>query len=192
MAPTFFETARAFERWLALNHRKADSLLVGFHKIGSGKRSIEYSEALDAALAYGWIDGVRTRIDADSYTIRFTPRKKNSSWSTVNIKRAKELIEQNRMKRPGLTAFKGRDEKRSRRLSDERRNAVLDATELRALKADKHAYAHFQALPPGMKRMYAFWIRSAKREETRARRLATVIERCRAGKRLDAFHPFRR
>ena len=192
MSPKFFKTARAFERWLAANHRKADSLLVGFHKIRSGKRSIRYSEALDAALAYGWIDGIRRRIDANSYTIRFTRRKKNSHWSAVNIKRAKDLMKHARMKRAGLVAFKGRDEERAQRFSDERRNAVLGAAALRALKADKQAYAYFQTLPPGMKRLYAFWIRSAKREETRARRLETVIKRCRAAKRIDPFHPFSR
>jgi uncharacterized protein YdeI (YjbR/CyaY-like superfamily) len=188
----FFKTARAFERWLAANHGEVDSLLVGFHKIGSEKRSISYSEALDAALAYGWIDGIRRRIDANSYTIRFTPRKKNSYWSAVNIKRAKDLMKQARMKPAGLAAFKERDEARARRFSDERRNAVLDAAALRALKADKQAYAYFQTLPPGMKRLYAFWVTSAKREQTRAQRLAIVIARCRAGKRIDPFHPFSR
>jgi uncharacterized protein YdeI (YjbR/CyaY-like superfamily) len=188
--PKFFKTAGAFERWLSANHREADSLVVGFHTAGSGKQSISYSEALDAALAYGWIDGVRRRLDATSYTIRFTPRKKNSYWSAVNTKRAKALITQKRMKAAGLAAFRIRDEARTRRFSAERQNATLDAEALRTLKADKKAFAFFQTLPPGMKRLYAFWLTSANREETRTRRLAIVIERCRAGKRLDPFHPF--
>jgi uncharacterized protein YdeI (YjbR/CyaY-like superfamily) len=190
--PKFFKTAGAFERWLAANHRKADSLVVGFHKAGSGKQSISYSEALDAALACGWIDGVRRRLDATSYTIRFTARKKNSYWSAVNTKRAQALITQKRMKAAGLAAFRIRDEARTRRFSAERQNATLDAEALRTLKADKKAFAFFHTLPPGMKRLYAFWLTSAKREETRTRRLTIVIERCRAGKRIDPFHPFNR
>ncbi len=192
MQPKFFRTAREFERWLAANHRNADSLLVGFYKVGSGKPSITYSEALDAALAYGWIDGVRRRLDADAYTIRFTPRKKGSYWSAVNTKRASELIKQRRMKPAGLAAFNARDEEKTRRYSYERDSATLDAASLRALRADRKAFAFFQTLPPGMKRLYAYWIASAKREETRARRLATVIERSHAGKRIDPFHPFSR
>jgi uncharacterized protein YdeI (YjbR/CyaY-like superfamily) len=190
--PKFFKTARAFQRWLAAHHREADSLLVGFHKARSGKQSISYSEALDAALAYGWIDGVRRRLDATSYAIRFTPRKKNSYWSAVNMKRAKALIKQKRMQAAGRAAFRMRDQARTRRFSSERQNATLDAEALRALKADKKAFAFFQTLPPGMKRLYAFWLTSAKREETRTRRLTIVIERCRAGKRIDPFHPFSR
>ena len=189
MRPKFFATARGFERWLAANHRKASALLVGFHKVGSGKPSITYTEALDAALAYGWIDGVRKRLDAGTYTIRFTPRKKDSYWSLVNTKRAKQLIDQGRMKPPGLAAFNARDEEKTRRYSYERANAALDAASLRALKADRKAYTFFEALPPGMKRVIAHWIASAKREETRARRLALLIERSRAGKRIDLLNP---
>jgi len=162
VTPKFFRTAPAFERWLAASHRTARAVLVGFHKVGSGKPSITYPEALDSALAHGWIDGVRQRLDDGGYTIRFTPRTKKSLWSAVNIRRAKKLIQQRRMKPAGFAAFRMRQ------------------------------FASFQALPPSMKRLYAFWIASAKREETRSRRLAIVIERCRSGKRIDPFHPFSR
>ena len=162
MTPTFFRNARAFERWLAANHRTARAVLIGFHKVGSGKPSITYPEALDTALVYGWIDGVRERLDDEAYTIRFTPRTKKSVWSAVNIRRVKKLLQERRMKPAGFAAFRMRE------------------------------FAFFQALPPNMKRLYAFWIASAKREETRSRRLAIVIERCRAGKRIDPFHPFSR
>ena len=127
MPPKYFKTARDFERWLAVNHGKASSLLVGIYKVGSDKASITYPDALDAALAYGWIDGVRKSLDADAYTIRFTPRKKGSYWSTVNTKRAQELIKSRRMKPAGLAAFKRRDEEKTRRYSYERENATLDA-----------------------------------------------------------------
>jgi uncharacterized protein YdeI (YjbR/CyaY-like superfamily) len=191
MRPRFFRTARAFERWLAANHRKARLLLVAFYTVASGRPSIRYPEALDAALAYGWIDGMRKRLDPGTYTIRFTPRKSDSYWSAVNTKRAKQLIEQGRMKPAGLAAFNARDEEKTRRYSYERDTAALDAASLRALKADRKAYAFFEALPPGMKRVVTHWIASAKREETRARRVAHLIERSRAGKRIELLRPMR-
>jgi uncharacterized protein YdeI (YjbR/CyaY-like superfamily) len=190
--PTFFATAREFERWLTTHHRKEPLLLVGFHTVASGKRCMRFPEALDAALAYGWIDGLRHRVAPDVYTVRFTPRKKNSFWSATNTKRALALIKERRMKPAGLAAFQRRDEDRTRRHHAARDNPALDAASLRALKADKKAYANFQALPPGRKRLYTFWVASAKREDTRAKRLAIVLERCRAGKRIDPFHPFNR
>jgi uncharacterized protein YdeI (YjbR/CyaY-like superfamily) len=188
--PTFFKTARDFARWLAANHRKTDVLLVGFYTVASGKPSVRFPDALDAALTYGWIDGLRHRVAADVYTVRFTPRKKDSFWSATNTKRVLELIKERRMKPAGLAAFKRRDEERTRRHHAARDNPTLDAAALRALKSDKKAYAYFQSLPPGMKRLYTFWIASAKRDATRAKRLAVVLERCRAGKRIDPFHPF--
>ena len=189
---TFFKTAREFERWLTRNHRKEEVLMVGFHTVASGKPCMRFPDALDAALTYGWIDGLRHRVDADVYTVRFTPRKKDSFWSATNTKRARELIRERRMKPAGLAAFKRRDQERTRRHHAARDNPTLDAASLRALKADKKAWAHFQALPPGRKRLYTFWIASAKRDDTRAKRLAVVLERCRAGKPIDPFHPFRR
>lgn len=192
MKPTFFTTAREFERWLAKHHRTESLLLVGFYTVASGKPCMRFPEALDAALAYGWIDGLRRRIAPDVYTVRFTPRKQDSFWSATNTKRVRELIKQRRMKPAGLAAFKRRDEDRTRRHHAARDNPVLDAASLRALKSDKKAYANFQALPVGRKRLYTFWIASAKREDTRAKRLAVVLERCRAGTRIDPFHPFNR
>ncbi|HYS25359.1 MAG TPA: YdeI/OmpD-associated family protein [Vicinamibacterales bacterium] len=189
MQPTFFGTGRAFERWLAAHHRTETLLLVGFYTVASGKASIRFPEALDAALSYGWIDGLRKRLDPEIYTVRFTPRKKDSYWSAVNTKRAKQLIEEKRMKPAGLAAFKARDEEKTRRYSYERDNAALDAASLRALKADRTACAFFEALPPGMKRAVTHWIASAKREETRQRRVAHLIERSRAGKRIDLLNP---
>ena len=151
---------------------------------------MRFPEALDAALAYGWIDGLRHRVAPDVYTVRFTPRKKDSFWSATNTKRALELIKERRMKPAGLAAFERRDEERTRRHHAMRDSPALDAASLRVLKADKKAYANFEALPPGRKRLYTFWIASAKRADTRAKRLAVVLQRCRAGKRIDPFHPF--
>jgi uncharacterized protein YdeI (YjbR/CyaY-like superfamily) len=190
--PTFFKTVREFEQWLAKHHRKESLLLVGFHTVASGKPCMRFPEALDAALAYGWIDGLRHRVAPDVYTVRFTPRKKDSFWSATNTKRALELIKERRMKAAGLAAFERRDEDRTRRHHAARDTPALDPASLRALKTDKKAYANFQALPPGRKRLYTFWIASAKRDDTRAKRLAVVLERCRAGTRIDPFHPFSR
>ena len=192
MQPKFFKTAREFERWLAANHRKPTSLLVGFYKAGSGEPSITYSEALDAALMYGWIDGVRRSLGADAYTIRFTPRKKDSYWSLVNTKRARALIKQRRMKPSGLAAFTARDAARTRRYLYEREHTGFDEATLRTLRADKKAFAFFEALPPGMKKLVTQWVTSPKREETRARRLAHLIERSRAGKRIDLLRPLKK
>ena len=189
---TFFKTVREFERWLAKHHRKEPLLLVGFYTVASGKPSMRFPEALDAALTYGWIDGIRHRVADDVYVVRFTPRKTNSFWSATNTKRALELIKQRRMKPSGLAAFRRRDEERTRRHHDARDNPTFDAGSLRTLKADTKAYAYFQTLPQGMKRLYTFWIASAKRDATRAKRLAIVLDRCRAGKRIDPYHPFRR
>jgi len=188
--PTFFKTAREFERWLAKHHRRESLLRVGFYTVASGSPCMRFPDALDAALTYGWIDGLRHRVAPDVYTVRFTPRKKDSFWSATNTTRALELIKKRRMKPAGLAAFKQRDEERTRRHHAARDSPVLDAESLRVLKADKKAYANFEALPPGRKRLYTFWIASAKREDTRAKRLAVVLERCRAGKRIDPFHPF--
>jgi len=190
--PTFFTTAREFERWLAKHHQQDSVLLVGFYTVASRKPCMRFPQALDAALAYGWIDGLRRRVAADVYTVRFTPRKTNSFWSATNTKRALALIKERRMKPAGLAAFKRRDEDRTRRHHAARDNPALDAASLRLLKADRKAYATFQALPPGRKRLYTFWIASAKRENTRAKRLAIVLDRCRAGKPIDPFHPFNR
>ncbi len=185
MKATFFETAADFRRWLNAHHGKARELLVGFYKRGSGRGGITYQEALDQALAYGWIDGVRKRVDAHAYTIRFTPRKRGSFWSAVNTTRVGVLIKAGRMKAPGLKAFRERDPEKTRTHSYERQHLTLDARSMRALRADRKAFAFFAAQPPGYKRIVMFWVMSAKREETRARRFAHLIQRSRAGSRID-------
>src|SRR5262245_25952776 len=120
--PTFFKTPASLKAWFKSHHTKQTELLVGFYKVGSGKPSVTYQEALDEALAVGWIDGIRKGLDADSYTIRFTPRKKGSYWSVVNIKRANELIEAGRMTPAGRAAFEARDVSNTGRYSSEARH----------------------------------------------------------------------
>jgi uncharacterized protein YdeI (YjbR/CyaY-like superfamily) len=143
-----------------------------------------YPEALDEALAFGWIDGVRRRVDDRVYTIRFTPRKPTSIWSAVNIKRVGELTSAGRMTDAGLAAFAKRDEKRSAMYSYERQHAKLDTAATNAFKADKKAWTFYQSQAPGYQRTSTHWVMSAKRPETRERRLATLIDYSRRGERI--------
>jgi uncharacterized protein YdeI (YjbR/CyaY-like superfamily) len=182
--PSFFDSAKDFRAWLAKHHAAETELLVGFHKKATG-RGITYQEALDEALAFGWIDGVRRRVDGEAYTIRFTPRKPGSVWSVVNTKRVEELIAQKRMKPPGLRAFESRDQAKTRQYSYEREQAKFDSALDAMLRADSKAAAFFDAQPPGYRKIVTHWITSAKQEETRARRMARLIEHCVKGVRID-------
>jgi uncharacterized protein YdeI (YjbR/CyaY-like superfamily) len=177
MRPRFFSTPPEFRAWLEKHHATAKELLVGFHKKGSGRPSITWPEAVDEALSFGWIDGVRRSIDDVSYTIRFTPRTARSAWSAVNIKRAKELIEQGRMRPAGHKVFEARRDDRSGIYSYEQRGqAKLGRVFERQFRSNTKAWEFFQAQPPGYRTMATFWVVSAKREETRRRRLATLID----------------
>jgi uncharacterized protein YdeI (YjbR/CyaY-like superfamily) len=188
MDPAFFQSAAEFRRWLTKHHASAEELLVGIYRKESG-RGMTYPEALDEALSFGWIDGVRKRFDAESYTIRFTPRKPRSIWSQVNIRRAKELVALGRMKAPGLRAFEQRDERRAKQYSYEREQARFDPALEAMLRANPKAAAFFDAQPPGYRKIATFWVMSAKREETRARRLGQLIERSERGTRIDLLAP---
>lgn len=190
MTPRFFESAAEFRRWLDKRHADEDALLVGFYKKKVG-RGLTYQEALDAALCFGWIDGVRTRLNEDAYTIRFTPRRPGSIWSAVNIRRAGELEARGLMKPPGLRAFRERDERKSRQYSYEREQAKLSPGLEAALRANRKAAAFFETQPPGYRRVATFWIMSAKKEETRARRLARLVECSARGARIDMLSPNR-
>jgi uncharacterized protein YdeI (YjbR/CyaY-like superfamily) len=185
--PTFFRSPAEFRRWLERNHAKEAELWVGFHKKDSGRASITWPEAVDEALCFGWIDGVRYRIDETSYRIRFTPRKPRSVWSLVNVKRVAALKKLGRMRAAGLQAFGRADPKRSRTYSYERRNPTLGAAHEKKLRANKRAWIFFQAQPPSYRRMVTWWVVSAKQEDTQRRRLATLIAHLEAGRRLGMF-----
>jgi uncharacterized protein YdeI (YjbR/CyaY-like superfamily) len=177
MEPTFFATPAEFRAWLEAHHADRDELLVGFHKKASGRPSITWPESVDEALCFGWIDGVRRSIDADSYSIRFTPRRRRSIWSTVNVNRARELIESARMTAAGLAAFEARSEERSGVYSFERTEEPrLDAAQEERFRASPAAWEWFANQPPWYRRAALHWVLSAKREETRERRLATLVE----------------
>jgi uncharacterized protein YdeI (YjbR/CyaY-like superfamily) len=190
MKPRFFKTPEDFRAWLEKNHETASELLVGFHKVDSGKPSITWPQSVDEALSFGWIDGVRRRIDDDSYSIRFTPRKPTSIWSEVNIKRVAQLTKAGRMRPAGLSAFARRDERKSAVYSFERKAAAFDATTSATFRRDKNAWTFFDAQPPGYKRIAAHWVMSAKRPETREKHLGALVELCRRGKRLDMMSPY--
>lgn len=184
----FFESGKEFRAWLEARHASESKLLLGFYKKELA-RGISYAEALDAALAFGWIDGVRKRLNAEAYTIRFTPRKARSIWSAVNIKRAKELEAAGRMAPTGLRAFRERDEKRAKLYSYERAAAKLDPGLAAKLRANRKAAEFFDAQPAGYKRVAIFWVMSAKKQETRERRLDVIIASSAKRKRIDMLKP---
>jgi uncharacterized protein YdeI (YjbR/CyaY-like superfamily) len=182
--PRFFRSPAELRRWLERNHSKVPELWVGFHKKGSGRASITWPESVDEALCFGWIDGVRYRIDEISYRIRFTPRKPKSVWSNVNVKRVAVLKKLGRMTPAGLAAFAKADPKKSGIYAYERRNATLGAAHEKRFRANKKAWTFFEAQAPWYRRTTTYWVVSAKREETRLRRLATLIAGSEAGRRL--------
>jgi uncharacterized protein YdeI (YjbR/CyaY-like superfamily) len=183
--PIFFKTPQHFHDWLAANASTAEQLLVGFYKVDSGLPSMTWPESVDEALCYGWIDGVRKRIDDASYTIRFTPRKTTSIWSTVNIKKFNDLQQQGRMTPAGEKAFSFRKETKSRIYSFEQaESAELSAEELINFKNEKTAWAYFETCPPGYKKQMLHWITTVKRAETRAVRFAKLVEACKKSERI--------
>jgi uncharacterized protein YdeI (YjbR/CyaY-like superfamily) len=186
---TFFTSQTQFRTWLERNHAKAPELWVGFYKRRSGRAGITYRQALDEALCWGWIDGVRKGVDDISYTTRFTPRKPKSNWSLVNIDRARELTKRGQMTAAGLKAFDERDEDKARRYSYEQESPKLDRAYEKRFRANAKAWGFFQSQPAGYKRTATWWVMSAKREETRMRRLATLIEDSTNELRLAMLRP---
>ena len=189
-SPVFFEAAEDFRTWLAAHAHDARELLVGFHKVGTGKPCMSWSESVDQALCFGWIDGVRKRVDDATYTIRFTPRKAGSIWSAVNIDKVATLREQGLMTPAGEAAFAQRSEDRSRVYSHERTtDAELEPADLARFQRHKAAWAYFEACPPGYRKRMLHVVTSAKRPETRAARLDRLIAACAEGRRLDEWQP---
>lgn len=189
MEPTFFKTPGDLRRWLERNHASATELWIGMYRKASGKGGVTYKEALDEALCIGWIDGVRKRLDEESFVQRFTPRRPDSYWSAVNIKRAQELIEAGRMHATGLAAFERRDSLKAEKYSFERQNAKLDPGMEKRFRANPRAWAFFESQPPGYRRLIAHWVTSAKKEETRQRRLETLIKESAARRRVGLLSP---
>jgi uncharacterized protein YdeI (YjbR/CyaY-like superfamily) len=184
MTTRFFRSPAGFRRWLAAHHADTSELIVGFYKKASGTAGISYKEAVDEALCFGWIDGIKKRVDEHRYTHRFTPRKAVSTWSVINVTRVTELIALKRMAAPGFAAFARRDPKKTGVYSFEKRPAALDGALERAFKKQAAAWTFFRAQPPGYQRLLIHWVMSAKQQETRERRLAALVKSSAEGKRI--------
>jgi uncharacterized protein YdeI (YjbR/CyaY-like superfamily) len=187
--PRFFRTPAEWRRWLERNHDRASELWVGFYKKASGRKGITYEEALDEALAFGWIDGVRKGLDEERSMMRFTPRRPKSTWSLKNIRRVRELMELGRMAPAGLAAFERRDPSEAGAYSFEQADPRLDQEMRRRFGRNRKAWAFWEAQPPGYRKAATWWVISAKREETRLRRLEKLIEDSANARRLRQLTP---
>ena len=192
MKPKFFKTQADLRKWFESNHASTAEQWIGFYKKDSGKESVTWPQSVDEALCFGWIDGIRKSIDDTSYMIRFTPRKSRSIWSAVNIKRAGELIEEGLMQPAGLQAFAAREENRSGIYSYEQRSPKMPAQYRKILKGNSHALKFFDAQPPSYRKAANWWVQSAKKEETRLKRLAELIQLSANGERIPQFVPLKK
>lgn len=189
MKPVHFADAAEFRAWLEAHHADVSELVIAFYNKASGRGGLTYPQALDEALCFGWIDGLRKRLDAARYTIRFTPRKAGSIWSNVNVRHIERLIAAKLMHPAGQAAYAARDAKKTGFYSFEQRPQKFPAAVEKAFRAKKRAWAFWSAQPPGYRRTLIHWVTSAKREETRRRRLATLIANCAAHRRIDFMSP---
>ena len=187
MKPKFFSTPAELRKWLEQNHDKASELMIGFHKKSSGKKSITYPEALDEALCFGWIDGVRRKLDETSYVQRFTPRKPRSIWSLVNVGHVERLKKEGRMHAPGLAAYERRTPERTGIYSFENRPKQLSPAFEKRFRQNKKAWKFFEEQPTYYKNLVIFRTMSAKKEETQLRRLKQLIESSEKRLRLGEF-----
>jgi uncharacterized protein YdeI (YjbR/CyaY-like superfamily) len=185
--PVFFASPLEFRAWLVDHHASAAELLVGYFRTGSGRPTMSWSESVDEALCYGWIDGVRRAIDAERYSIRFTPRKARSIWSNVNLAKVDVLIAAGRMRTAGLAAWERRSPERSGIYSFEKASVAFDAPMLRRFEGHDRAWQFFQAQPAGYRKLATHWVISAARPETRERRFTALLEHSVRGERLPQY-----
>ncbi len=183
-APRFFKSPAAFRTWLGKNHATAREIVVGFHRVHTGRPSLTWPQSVAEALCFGWIDGIRRTIDEGSYSIRFTPRRRGSRWSAVNIRTVAELEAAGKMTPAGRAAFEARPNRDAAGYTYERQEARFDAARLGAFKKHKAAWKFFNAQPPGYRKKLTWWIMSARQDATRDRRLAQLVENCSAGRRM--------
>ena len=184
MEPKHFPTKADFRTWLEAHHNQEEELWVGYYKKATKKPSITWPQSVDEALCFGWIDGLRKSVDEESYKIRFTPRRPNSTWSAVNIKRFGELKAMGLIRPAGQAAYERKAEKRSELYSYEQGTLGLSRAYEQKIKANQKAWDFFQSLPPSVKKPSIWYIMSAKREDTRLRRLDTLIQCSEEGQRL--------
>ena len=183
--PRFFRSRTEFRAWLAKHHASVPELWVGFWKAHTGKGGLTYDEAVDESLCHGWIDGIVKRVDEHSYKQRFTPRRKGSIWSAINLKKVEALKAAGLMAPAGLAAYEGRDPRRAGLYATENKDAAFTPALLKRFRANRKAWAFFDAQPPGYRRLMAHWVTSAKKEETRERRLAKLVAESEVGRRLE-------
>jgi uncharacterized protein YdeI (YjbR/CyaY-like superfamily) len=187
MEPIYFASATTFRQWLHQHHAGASELWVGFWKKGVDQPTLTWTESVQEALCYGWIDGIRKSVDAERYIIRFTPRKSSSIWSAVNIRHVEALIAEGRMQAAGMRAFEAKTAERSVVYAYEREHAELDAASSKRFKSNRAAWKFFQAQPASYRRVCIWWVISAKREETRTKRLDQLIADSAAGKTVAQY-----
>lgn len=183
----FFETPEELRDWFDANHETADELWLGYHKVKSGRKSLTWSQAVDEALCVGWIDGVRYSLDKTSSAQRFTPRRKRSFWSAINVAKVAMLTDQGRMRPAGVAAVEARDPARTAVYAYERETAAFSPVDLARFQAHAVAWVNWEREPPGYRKQATHWVTSAKREATRAKRLAALVELSAAGDRLPGF-----
>jgi uncharacterized protein YdeI (YjbR/CyaY-like superfamily) len=186
MEPIFFESPAAWRAWLEEHHDSESEVLVGYYKKHTGKQGMTWSQAVDEALCFGWIDGVVGRIDDERHQQRFTPRKARSTWSAVNIRKFEALSAEGRMTDAGRRAHEARTEENSRIYAFEQENVELPAEYEARLRSNAEAWAYWESRPKGYRRIATWWVVSAKREETRERRIATLVEDCAAGRLIKS------
>jgi len=188
--PTFFPTLADFRAWLEAHHDKLREQFVGFHKRDSGKPSITWPESVEVALCFGWIDGVRKSIDETSYMIRFTPRKPTSTWSSINIKLVQQLKKKGLMHTAGLKAFVARSARKSGIYSyEQRKNARFKREQEKQFRANGAAWKFFRSQAPWYQRVCTYWVISAKKDETRLKRLSLLIEHSQQRRRIPQLRP---
>jgi uncharacterized protein YdeI (YjbR/CyaY-like superfamily) len=179
-----FPTQAAFRGWLAAHHRDVPELWVGFYRKDSGREGLSYPQALDEALCFGWIDGLRRSCGTDSYTSRFTPRKARSTWSLVNVRHVERLMAAGRMCPSGIRAYEARDPERIGIYSFENRPERLPGPLERVFRANRRAWEHWNLQPQGYRKRATWWVTSAVRERTRIERLSRVVDASAGGERL--------
>ena len=184
MTPTFFPAQADFRVWLEANHNKETELLVGFYKVDSGKPSLTWSQSVDEALCFGWIDGVRKSIDAESYSIRFTPRKTKSIWSAVNIQKIEDLTRQGLIRPAGLAAFEKREEIRSKIYAYEQKSVNLSDAFETEFKANEKAWAFFSKQAPSYQKQVINWVMTARQPATKRNRFDKLMNNSEAGLRI--------
>ena len=184
----FFPTQKHLRKWFEKNHKKEKELFVGYYKVSTGKPTVSWSQSVDEALCFGWIDGIRRSVDEESYCIRFTPRNPKSNWGAINIKKVEELTKLELMKPEGLKAFGFRKEEKSKIYAYENPEVVFDKSFEKLFQANNKAWVFYQTTTPTYRKVTTRWVMSAKQESTRFKRLNELIHDCALGKKIKVMN----